>query len=492
MSTCGSHDLVAPVRPAPINKQFTPAEINFTPGERSFVAWISMDVVDIEGDVVVPSGVDYESVFMGVQGDPSHPGNPVVMAVHDYQRWPIGTCEWIKVARPSRRLQFSGLYSKTLIDEDPDALKVFGMIQRRVVRGISIGFRPPEDFRPGEWGPPTQAELAARPDWATARRVIRRCVLLEYSVVPIPMNQSSLIVAVSKGLELPSFLQDKVSVMTSTRSRIFGKAEADPDASNSPQAGDHVRIHAQAGGGCGVVRSLHKSGPVPGVHEEADGCDDGPAAKVELHDAQCRATGVLKAVRCCHLTPLDPGDPDDAEGVTSQDKALAESSGTSGGYVVPPEHGHEDKEAAEDQSEPASTPAPIRKGDYVKWERHRDVPAGCGRVASIHKAGVVPGVANTIEASEDTPAARVKLYKSMDDPHHFHESDHHVGVFVHKCARMDSMRFTTGAKHARAIPPFRTQAQWLASVERLTRERLALEPEDDLVGETLDRIHGTI
>jgi hypothetical protein len=221
--------------PGVTSKQFTPAEINFTPGERSFVAWISMDVVDNEGDVVVPTGVDCASAYLGVKDDPSRPGNPVVMAVHDYQRWPLGTCAWIKVARPSRRAQFSGLYAKTLIDEDPDALKVFGMIQRRVVRGISIGFRPPDDPRPGEWGPPTPEELAARPDWASARRVIRRCVLLEYSVVPIPMNQGALIVAVSKGLELPSYLADALPP----------PPEAEPEAEPAPARIPAFRTEAQ-------------------------------------------------------------------------------------------------------------------------------------------------------------------------------------------------------------------------------------------------------
>jgi hypothetical protein len=369
-----------PPQPGPTCKHFTPAEINFTPGERSFVAWISMDVVDNEGDVVVPSGVDFESVYMGVKGDPRRPGNPVVMAVHDYQRWPLGTCEWIKVARPSKRLNFSGLYSKTLIDEDPDALKVFGMIQRRVVRGISIGFRPPENFQPGEWGPPTRAELLARPDWATARRVIRRCVLLEYSVVPIPMNQGALIVAVSKGLELPAYLKDKVK-------------------------------------------------PMP---EPEDTGDD-----------------------------LPPDDDPDA-GVGEDD----------------------------DEADEAPPPEPIRKGDYVKWPRHQAAAAGCGKVVSIHRAGKVPGVLNDVAGTVETPAARVRVYKSMDDPHRFHESDDHVGVHLHRCTKMDSLGFVAG----KGVPPFRTEAQWLATVERKARERLAAErPDADaLLREATDRVYGVV
>ena len=371
MSDLANPGAAEPRLPGLTSKHFTPAEINFTPGERSFVAWISLDVVDNEGDVVVPTGVDFESVYMGVKGDPRRPGNPVVMAVHDYQRWPLGTCEWIKVARPSKRLNFSGLYSKTLIDEDPDALKVFGMIQRRVVRGISIGFRPPENFQPGEWGPPTHAELVARPDWATARRVIRRCVLLEYSVVPIPMNQAALIVAVSKGLQLPSYLQDKVKPMST-----------------------------------------------PEVLEDDSTLDQAEAPPAEKE------------------------------------------------------------------------PETIRKGDYVKWSRHECGPAGCGKVVSIHRAGQVPGVVNQVEGSIEQPAARVRLYKSMDDPHRFHETDDHAGVHLHRCTKMDSLGFVAG----KDVPPFRTEAQWLASIERRTREQLAAERSvaDTLAREAMDRVYGII
>jgi hypothetical protein len=183
-----------PENPGLVTKAFSPAEVNLTPGERSDVSWISTDVVDNEGDVVVAKGVDFASVYLK---------NPVVMACHDYQKWPVGTCAWIKAAKGDG---FTGLCAKTMYDEDPDAVRLFGMVQRKLVRGRSIGFRPPSDFQPGDWGAPTPDELKARPDWKNAGRIIRRCVLLEYSVVPIPMNQESLTVAVSKGLELPSYL----------------------------------------------------------------------------------------------------------------------------------------------------------------------------------------------------------------------------------------------------------------------------------------------
>jgi hypothetical protein len=191
--------------PGVVRKAFVPEETNFTPGETSDVSWITTDVVDHEGDVVVAAGIDYQSVFMKTR---------VVMAVHDYQRWPVGTCDWIKMASGrGAKGKFTGLVAKTQYDEDPDAQRLFGMVKRGLVRGKSIGFRPPEDVRPGEWGPPTSHELRARPDWAGAKRVIRRAVMLEYSVVPVPMNQEALVLAVSKGLELPSYLRAMIGPM---------------------------------------------------------------------------------------------------------------------------------------------------------------------------------------------------------------------------------------------------------------------------------------
>jgi hypothetical protein len=187
-----------------LTKAFDPAAVNFTPGETSDVSWITTDVVDNEGDVVVAKGVDFTSVYLK---------NPVVMACHQLNKWPVGLCSWIKLAKGS---SFTGLCAKTMYDEDPDALKLFGLVQRGMAKGKSISFRRPTDSLPGDWGPPTPDELKARPDWKGARQVIRRCVMFEYSVCPIPMNQEALLIAVSKGLELPSYMAKLMPEVSTT------------------------------------------------------------------------------------------------------------------------------------------------------------------------------------------------------------------------------------------------------------------------------------
>lgn len=300
-------------------KIFDPVETHFTPGERSMVAWITTDCVDHERDVVVASGVDYKTFFLGKTADA---GNPCVFAVHDYGRWPLGKCEWIKAKHSG---SFNGLYAKTLLDEDPEAEAVWRKIKSRTLRGISIGFRPPEDMKASEWGPPTREELARRPDWKGAQRVIRRCVLLEYSVCGLPMNPQALVTAISKGThrlgyegtkamdDEPEEVEDKAAAEPCKCGKapcecekpVETKAddeempaeetpetEADPDDFDEEdeeslpiKTRDHVDIKAKGFHGCGMVEKIHRKGMVEHVDEDMIGTKDDPAARVRLYKA---------------------------------------------------------------------------------------------------------------------------------------------------------------------------------------------------------------
>jgi hypothetical protein len=311
-------------RPGLTAKYLDATEINLEPGEPAAVAWLTLDVPDREADVVIPSGIDFRSEYLDT--------NPVVMASHDYQRWPVGTCQWIKA---KRNRGFSGLIAKTIFDvEDPDARRLFGLVQRKVVRSVSIGFRPPDDFKPADWGPPTNEELKARPDWATARRIIRRCVLIEYSFCSIGMNAQALVVAVSKGLELPSYLTHLVpqegksmpetpetdADVTASDTKAMNEGSGtdggyavkpDDDAKQEPspanpdpdddgdddtsaetdtdhdykrlKAGDYVEFGHGRAGGAGKIVSVHRGGFVPGVEEDVEGTEDEPAARIKVY-----------------------------------------------------------------------------------------------------------------------------------------------------------------------------------------------------------------
>ena len=345
-------------RPDMIVKDFIPAETNFTPGEDSDVSYVTTDIVDHDREVIVSAGIDFASVFMK---------NPVVLARHDQKTWPIGRCEWIKVAKATASRRFNGLIAKTIYDQDPDAQRVFGMVKRLVVKGKSITATPPDDMKPGEWGPPTREEIKARPDWANAKRIIRRSVLVEYSVVPVPANKESLVLAVSKGLVLPTYLRGVV--VDEMKSEIEGEAvEFNPEAS-------------------GIK-----------VNDQVDFTFDGKAQTGRLSEFSKSAQGKWIA------RIVAPDKPDGfagfqvpAELIT---KAMTESASTEGGAATKPE-----------------TAKPlIKSGDYVEWGAGRK--GMCGKCMSIHKAGKVTGVPEEVEGSEDDPAAKVKVYKQGDDGKH--------------------------------------------------------------------------
>lgn len=336
-------------------KVFEPAETHFTPGERSMVAWITTDCVDHERDVVVSSGIDYKTFFLGKTPED---GNPCVLAFHDFGRWPLGRCEWVKI-KQSR--EFNGLYAKTIFDDDPETEAVWRKIKSRSLRGISIGFRPPDNLQPGEWGPPTKDELARRPDWKGAERIIRRCVLLEYSVCSLPMNPQALVAAVNKGVHRPVFTLSKVTEMDETpeveveeekaakpcdcdkadcdacQERLRTKdvdeeeegaeakaatdadfeveAEA-PDDDDEPEPEelgplkryDHVNVKAPHYKGFGRIESIHTKGHVPHAEQDMMGSKEDPAACVKCYKAMGDGHAPTEhhvAARVAHLSKME-------------------------------------------------------------------------------------------------------------------------------------------------------------------------------------------
>jgi hypothetical protein len=375
-------------------KVFDPAEVQFTPGERSMIAWITTDTLDHEHDVVVSSGVDYTSVFLG---DSPGRGNPAVLACHDQGRWPVGQCKWIKL---KRNAGFTGLYAKTVLDDDPDAEVVWGKIRSGSLRGVSIGFKPPDDMRPGEWGPPTREELARRPDWAGAKRVIRRSVLLEYSICALPMNPRALVAAVNKGVHRPVFI-----LMNHERCAM-------PDAITTNTNGDEMGMvtegmHARClnAGGCGIVTNIHKCGE----HGGMTATPSAPVAELDLHEPGCAPTGLTKCFRIKDLVPF--GEANSAADETSA-KALAEGSGCAGGYMTKPTAQGDFGDDADDRT--PTKLADLRRGDHVHIDGggHK----GFGQVVSVHKDGdFVPDTDQHVIGTEDHPAARVRRFQRRND-----------------------------------------------------------------------------
>jgi len=367
----------APLPLALTRKVFEPVETHFTPGERSMVAWITTDCVDHERDVVVSSGVDYKTYYLGKSPEE---GNPCVLAFHDLGRWPLGRCEWIKI-KQSR--EFNGLYAKTVFDDDPETDAVWRKIRSRTLRGISIGFRPPDDLKPGEWGPPTREELVRRPDWKGAERIIRRCVLLEYSVCSLPMNPQALVAAVSKGIHRPIF-----STSTSTPSPTAGK-ELEP----------------------GSGESASKS------TQDSDEPVQPARLDFNLNSAELKTKAEVEEKAKVEAKPILIPEPDSTEpsrekteGQESDPGSRPEPTG-----AVEEEPAEEGPEAPPTPTEPIETWGPFRRFDPVSVSAPHYSGVGC--IESFHLNGHVPDVLEDMIGTTDAPAARVRCYKPMRDGH---------------------------------------------------------------------------
>ena len=148
-----------------------------------FMATISTDSVDRDGEVMVPAGMnakDYER-------------NPVLLWNHDPSQ-PIGRALSLKRGESSIAADFE--FAKRPDDYAGDWFPdyVRGLVAAGVVKAVSIGFMPLEGG----------ARVATKGDvekyGSDVRKVFSKWKLLEVSVVSVPANQDALITAVSKGL----------------------------------------------------------------------------------------------------------------------------------------------------------------------------------------------------------------------------------------------------------------------------------------------------
>ncbi len=145
------------------------------------LSWISTEIVDHQGDVLLARGMD-ESVFAA---------NPIVTLNHDYRQAPVGRSLWrkLRVRDGIRGIVAATHYPKKPEDHPPDRDWMpdvaLGLVRSGLAMGKSVGFvvlseRPPlaEERRSG---------------WAGAKRVIDKWLLLEYAVCWMPANPGALV-----------------------------------------------------------------------------------------------------------------------------------------------------------------------------------------------------------------------------------------------------------------------------------------------------------
>jgi hypothetical protein len=158
-------------------------------GERCDVSVITSDSVDRDGEVVLPSGLDF-SQFQR---------NPVVTLCHDYKSLPIGKCLWVKKANMpaggdcwKAKTQYMARPSDHPEGDEwvPDT--VWAYVRDGYMPGKSIGFIPLSyrDITPDD--------VRANPDYADAHWMIDKAMVLEYSACPVQSNPDALVEAVGK------------------------------------------------------------------------------------------------------------------------------------------------------------------------------------------------------------------------------------------------------------------------------------------------------
>ena len=175
----------------------------------TFVATITTDSVDRDGEVVVPGGMnsrDYER-------------NPVLLYEHDVKS-PIGKMLSMKRAERSIEAEFAlaprpDNHVGEWFPDTVASLMDFGALNTMSIGFLGLEARPASKADSEKYG-------------AGVKRVYGKWKLLEVSVVSVPANQDAIVTAVRKGL------------VTRDAAKAFGIAV--PDAAIVPQVRKSYRV----------------------------------------------------------------------------------------------------------------------------------------------------------------------------------------------------------------------------------------------------------
>lgn len=177
--------------PAPVAfaRDYTTAIDDVSASGRYVVSRINTSGVDRFQTVVCPAGMR-QSEF--------EKNNRLVLWEHGKDptrgRLPVGRSTWIKYRGGGK----DDLLAKTVFANDEYSQNLFELYRDELLRAWSINGKP--GLERGAVGPPTAAELRARPDWAEAKIVYRAWDLTEYSAVTIAGNADALTEEVGRSL----------------------------------------------------------------------------------------------------------------------------------------------------------------------------------------------------------------------------------------------------------------------------------------------------
>lgn len=277
------------------------ATIQPTAEDRIITAVISTDCIDRDGEVIQAKALD-----LGNYRD-----NPVVLQSHKLSELPVGRA--VSIAYKGPRLIASVRFSDT-----PRGNECLQLYKEGVLNAFSVGFTATDV------GPPTGKEIAARPELRNCRAVIRKGELLEFSVVAVPANPEALVMARTKGINIPEWVEKPKAAKPDP-----AEVDDEPDEDDKPiKAGHYVEWGKGMSGGAGKVVSVHKTGKVPGVAESVECSEDEPGAKVKCYkavDDKWKPTDKMMGHQCKALSriphPLD--DEPDEDDVKPETKSAS-------------------------------------------------------------------------------------------------------------------------------------------------------------------------
>ncbi len=173
-----------------IRKCYSAKKLEVDTVERTDMSIITNDAVDRDGEVIMPGGLDWKQFKKA--------GMPVPFA-HDYTALPVGRGLGVWRERPTEKSQSTsrdGWAAKTLYATRPEGWSkdapwlpdaILSLIDQKMLGGKSIGFIPTE------YSNPRPEEIELRSELANVSYVIRKAIVIEYSVAPIQSNPEALV-----------------------------------------------------------------------------------------------------------------------------------------------------------------------------------------------------------------------------------------------------------------------------------------------------------
>jgi len=151
--------------------------VNVDVSQRLVAGICSTDSLDLDNEIVVPSGVD-TSYFPNK--------SKAVYFNHEYDELPVGTCRKFVPIDGGK-----SIFCQTFIRRGPVGDDLLMAIQDGAVGGHSVGYKVLSVT------PPKQDDPAC---YKKASAVVRNWLALEYSIVSMPCNPDALVSLVSKGV----------------------------------------------------------------------------------------------------------------------------------------------------------------------------------------------------------------------------------------------------------------------------------------------------